>query len=143
MRERAERARGVTLRLLDLSGIEEVALERYNQHLAIDGKEPATAMRVGSDPYAVIEKDGTMYVVCNEGVGWEITDEHPLEIDLYPHRDKDGKQSFSIFPAMSASLKPEDVRDRTTETEVDLADHIRTFGARLESNFNEWYRALA
>ena len=138
MRDR-ERARGVTLRLLDLSGIQEVALERYNQHLAIDGKEPADRMSVGSEPYAVAEKDGKMYVVCEEGVGWEITDEQPLEIDLYSHRGN----SFGIFPVMSASLKPEDVRGRTTDTEVDLADHIRTFGARLESNFASWYGVLS
>ena len=138
MRDR-ERTRGVTLRLLDLSDIEESALERYNQHLAIDGKEPVDRMSVGSEPFAVAEKDGTMYVVCNEGVGWEITDEDPLEIDLYSHKGN----SFGIFPVMSASLKPEEVRNRTTATEVDLADHIRTFGARLESNFNEWYSALS
>lgn len=138
MRER-ERARGVTLHLLDLSGLEEAALERYNQHLAIDGKEPADRMSIGSAPFAVAEKDDVMYVVCEEGVGWEITDEAPLEIDLYSHRGN----SFGIFPVMSASLKPEDVRNRTTETEVDLADHIRTFGARLESNFNQWFEALS
>lgn len=138
MRDR-ERTRGVTLRLLDLSGIEEAALERYNAHLEIDGKEPVDRMSVGSEPFAVAEKDGTMYVVCNEGVGWEITDEDPLEIDLYSHKGN----SFGIFPVMSASLKPEDVRNRTTDTEVDLADHIRTFGARLESNFSQWYSVLS
>ena len=138
MRDR-ERERGVTLRLLDLSGIEEVALERYNQHLAIDGKEPADSMSIGSAPYAVAEKDGVMYVICNEGVGWEITDEDPLILDLYPHTGN----SFGIFPVMSASLKPEDVRNRTSEAEVDLADHIRTFGARLESNFHQWYGVLS
>lgn len=137
MLHRAERARGVELRLLDLSGLTEQALEKYNQHRAIDGKKPATEMRVGNEPYAVMEVGGRLYVVCNEGVGWEVTDESPLEVDLYPQY---GPGSFGIFPAMEATLKPSEVRARATGEMVDLADLIRTFGARLEDNFWTWHR---
>lgn len=69
--------------------------------------------------------DGTEYVVCSEGVGWVVDDSHPLVVDTF---------------SGGYSLPLDTVRDRAIAgTDVDLADHVRTFGSRLESNFWSWH----
>lgn len=70
-------------------------------------------------PVAVgVAPDGTVYLICTEGVGWEVKDE-----------GFEGKS-------------PEDLQDLTTGELVDLADWVRVFGARLESNFWLWFNRL-
>lgn len=128
-RGHAERARGVLLRTLDLTEVQAEA------DRAIDEGETA---RIGHAPYAAAEHDGHLYVVCEEGVGWEVTDEDPLLIDTYVSTGT----GIGIFPRFQVVLSPAEVRAAATGDEVDLADLIRTFGSRLEANFWVWHRTL-
>lgn len=130
------RQRGVTLRLLDLQALSERALATWQ---AARPDSAYTSMEPGFAPYAVAEHDGVLYVICNEGVGWTVTEDSPLEVDLYGKSE----DSFSMLPNLTATLSVDDVRTLITEEEVDLADHVRSFGSRLESNFAMWYRRLA
>ena len=123
-----QRTRGVTLRVLDLTPV--------LADIAEPG--PGETVRAGFDPYATVEHDGHLYVVCNEGVGWEVTDDDPLPVDLYVS----APTGFGIFPRWEVTLTPADVHRLATDDEVDLADLIRSFGARLESNFWAWHRTL-
>ena len=129
-----ERDRGVMLKVLDLSEVEAEATEMYRKEKG----DPDGRIEAGWTPWGVAEKDGKLYVVCNEGVGYEVTDEEPLVVDLY--RRAEG--SMTIFPTMQANLAPDDVRRFTTDEEIDLADLVRTFGQRLEDNFGLWYSVL-
>lgn len=123
-----ERQRGVILHLIDFSDL--------LAQVPTEGEETAD---VGFGSYAMTElADGRLYVVCNEGVGWEVTDDEPLEVDLYVS-DPD---HIAIMPRYRTSLTPAEVRAAATGGEVDLADHVRRFGGRLEDNFRIWHRKL-
>lgn len=122
------RATGVTLHLLDFGPL-----------LANVEKQTGASYEVAFGPYAAVERDGVLYVVCNEGVGWRVTEDQPLELDLYKRTP--GK--ISIAPTLMATLTIDKVRALMTDTEVDLADHIRRFGQRLEDNFWRLHRILA
>lgn len=123
-----ERQRGVILHVIDFSRV-----------LAEVPREDDQTVDVGFGPYAMIEKDGLLYVVCNEGVGWEVTDTEPLQVDLYVT----SPGYLAIMPSFRARLTPEEVRAAATGGPVDLADHVRRFGARLESNFSMWRDRLS
>lgn len=69
--------------------------------------------------------DGTLYVVCTEGVGWKPDDKFP------------GKDRTYTYDEIA-----ELVRDTDHHETVQLEDWVRQFGARLENNFNLWHRTL-
>lgn len=73
--------------------------------------------------------DGRTYVICSEGVGWEVTEDRPLIVDTFGGE--------YVMPLT-------EVRERAENgTDVDLADHIRTFGSRLDSNHYMWTARLS
>lgn len=134
----ADRAKGVVLSLLVLDDLGDAALVKFNESRT--DEEPATSMRVGWAPYAVLVRGDRLWVVSHEGVGGEVTDDKPLEIDLYAQW---GEHKFSMMPSAVAVLDREEVLARTSPTEtVDLSEHVRSFGRRLEENFWSWH-ALA
>jgi len=78
--------------------------------------------------------------VCGEGVGWQVDDGNPWDLDLYTK----SAESFGMFPIWSVTLTVADVirlQDPSAGS-IDLADLIRTFGGRLEANFHLWHRTL-
>lgn len=98
----ATRTRGINVQTLDLT---------------VDGMTTALAF----DP------SGKAYVICTEGVGWEVGS---------------GFKVNDYDPSAPAYTVSDLVHDHTTGETVDLADFVRTFGSRLEANFGTWYRTL-
>lgn len=125
-----ERARGVVLDLLDFTNLELSALEK-----AKEAGQDVTAMNIRHQPYAVGRTpEGELWVVCHQaGVrAWRVTDEEPFELEFYGSRGT----SFDMLPSMTATLSPENLKPFVSLDEtIDLADLVRKFGARLESNF--------
>ena len=128
----AKREKGTTLRLLDFSRVEQQALEAAKKDAeGTDGKVP-TALEAGFAPWAAGKtKDGTVVVVCVEGVGYEVTDDSPFHLELFARYDG----GFGILPTMEAVMKPADLQEYLTNETIDLADLVRQFGRRLEDNF--------
>jgi hypothetical protein len=125
----ATRPRGVTLTLLDLDSLIEQGQE------LTQGRDEIS---LGHAPYAAAEVDGRLYVVCVEGVGWQVDENTPLSVPI--HASSPGH--VSMMPRWVAELSEREVRERMTGQPVDLADLIRTFGGRLEDNFRIWHRTL-
>lgn len=72
--------------------------------------------------YAYDPKDSSsVYILCTEGVGWHVTPDKP----------------DSEFGTVQAILAND-----ANKPEIDLADFVRSFGARLESNFWLWHARL-
>jgi hypothetical protein len=94
-------------------------------------------IRPGFEPWAYTEHDGRHFVICNEGVGYEVSMDEPWEVPLYSRR----KGFVSILPSWTVPLTPGEIAPMAGE-EIDLADLIRSFGARLEQNFWIWFREL-
>lgn len=70
----------------------------------------------------------TWAVICGEGVGYVPTDYNLYEIPIFAYHG--GSSRFLIGANVLESA--------ITDIEVDLADHVRTFGDRLEGNFSLW-----
>lgn len=79
--------------------------------------------------YAAITYGGRVWVLCTEGVGWEVTAETPWA-------PGDGRE-FSITRMLELLAAP-----RTAEAAKPLETWIRSFGSRLEGNFHTWSRRL-
>ena len=83
------------------------------------------------DSYALfVRPDGRMLMVHREGVGYEVSDEKPWR--------------FNDFDPSAPTFTPEDLLEVSLHSGVvvDLADWVRTFGARLESNFAQCHAWL-
>ena len=89
-----------------------------------------------------ITPEGT-FVLNSEGVGAEdpISEENSLEIGLYKTFPKEEKK-VQIFPAVWGVLDLKDVEGLPVVEEVNLKDFIRSFGSRLECNFEAWDEKL-
>lgn len=92
------------------------------------------ALRVKDDgslpgrKYMQGESEETWAVICTEGVGWVADDFNTIEI---PVQDSWGRTSrFFVYV--------ERIQDLVESEPIDLADHVRTFGDRLEGNFDLW-----
>ena len=121
------RPRGVILHVLDLRPV-----------LATVPLGEGESADVAFGPYAICDSGDTLYVICHEGVGWEITDDCPFDLGIYVAR-----QGFmAIAPRFLATLSFDEVRVLPRGEEIDLADLVRVHNDRLENNFRTWYRTL-
>lgn len=131
MQDKQERTRGITLTTLVLDDV--VAEVQRNA-------EANETVELVHQPYAAVEVvGGLLYVVCHEGVGWQVSEQEPLELPLHVRTPT----GFGMFPRWIANLSPAEVRAHMTGEPIDLADLVRSFGARLEANFWLWHRTLA
>lgn len=95
------------------------------------GAEEVEAMQIGPGPtpqmiFTVDLK--TAAVVNGEGTGHIETETGKIAVEL--------STPFSFFPV---ELDLGDLGEAVTETEIDLADGIRTFGSRLDVNHHLWF----
>jgi hypothetical protein len=135
-----DRARGLMLTTLDFTDVMSKTSDSIRAAKAALEVEDVDQLIVsfGFGPYAMAEADGKLYVVCHEGVGWEITDEDPLHLGVYVNKPG----YLAIAPEYMVHLAPEEVRACATTEQIDLADLVRRFGARLEQNFWLWHHTL-
>lgn len=132
-----ERERGVLLRRLDIARLEAKVRAEATESGELQDVERFTVS--AGYGYAIAEHNGTLYALCSEGVGWPVSDDAPLHVDLYLHEP----DTMHLLPRWAVLLSPDEVRALATDEQVDLADFVRRFGARLESNFYLWHRELS
>lgn len=119
------RPTGASVTVLDVEQLNKALAE----HFPVEGDEqPLKAY-----PQVLALKHGTddqWAVICEEGVGWEVVDG---EVGVLVHA--------GMFIMDTIRLPIDAVLAAAEEsTEVELADSIRRFGDRLETNFNIWYQ---
>ena len=141
------RIEGVRVRVIHFD--EAVLLEKLNA--AILENNPAGyeagARYVKCVPEALAYgTDGVKhYTIGHEGVGWEF-DPGSLQVEFRSvgWDEGDGHVRASMGTGLMVEFSPEEAHAliaRCSET-VDLSDWVRSFGARLESNFWLWYGRL-
>lgn len=128
------RARDITLRLMDLEEHRAAAEETIRDERG----DETLGVKFGFTPYAAYDAGDTIYVVCHEGVGWEVTADEDLELGLYVSHPN----MLAIAPSSIMKLSIDEVREVLTDEVVNLADHVRKLGRRLEDNFWVWHRVL-
>lgn len=91
--------------------------------------------------FAAIETPEGVFALCTEGVGpsGPISKDNPLVVDIYAEQEG----YIAMVPVASANLDADDVRKMMTGPQVNLAEHVRTFGARLDANYEMWLRRLS
>lgn len=141
----------IKVTVLDLSAYEAEGLEYLRAHARTDielGKDDVRlpeGIRLG-ESYGIVDTARGLYALCTEGVGPDtpVTDEKPLKVDIYVTKyEGDGEQRFiEMFPKATLSLTPAQLREAKTEQEIPLDEFIRSFGARLEANYEQWRMLL-
>lgn len=127
------RQEGVLVYKLDIKGLNEVVRSIYE--LTYDLERPD--LTVWPDLVAGYDKAKPDYLekrnivlICSEGVGWECNSWGRINVPLY----SDKEQWNDSYIEVSTKV----VNKFVTEETVDLADHVRVFGDRLENNFDIW-----
>ena len=133
----------VEVSIIDLSQAEAEVLALAQKA----GKEhegyPVTECEAGFKPHGFVETPTGLYALSSEGVGsGPITKEKPYEIGFYPGGKTDKGKWGSSFPGYEGKLGPGDLRKLATGEKVNLAEFIRSFGARLERNYDMWRKTL-
>lgn len=130
-----DRTRGVMLQRIEFP-TEELITEG-NERLSPPA--PFTQVRIGqATEHAVVEHNGQAYLVDSEGV---IYDVNALGVKMPVYFSTE--TSLAIVPQGQLSYRWEQLLSFRTDEDVDLADFVRRFGARLEQNFILLYRELS
>jgi len=132
-----DRESNVEVTLINLSNECEQSLPKFQQQ----NPDIARIYHVGQ--FCFIDTTDGLFAFNNDGVGDTdpITDTNPLQIGICAEYNREGKQSFDAFPQWIVKLTPSDIR-RFAGEKQNLADFIRTFGSRLQANFEEWNNFL-
>jgi hypothetical protein len=128
----------ITVRKLDFSGTDEFAtLSEWYTANHPDKKCP-TEFRVAQTWGYVDLPDGSIWLICTEGVGYGCSD--GVQIDIHgrwddPAGDENAWRT-SMFPIAELTFTVEEVRALPVTEEVNLEAFVRRFGARLENNYD-------
>lgn len=95
------------------------------------GPEEVESMQLGPGPtpqMMLTVDHKTAAIVNSEGVGHIEGENGKIAVEL--------STPFSFFPV---EIDLGDLGEAATDQEIDLADGIRTFGSRLDSNHHQWF----
>lgn len=138
----SERARGVTVQVLDLEDMKDQAVQFRKE----TEPECVNASVYGGEWAVAQTKSGDLMVLCTEGVAYFVTDDDPMEFEFhgqYKDEEDSSVTRFDMFPFASTTLTAEELVLYPTKEEVDLADFVRRFGDRLENNFWTLFKELS
>lgn len=84
-----------------------------------------------------------IFVINDEGCSPDgdedpITESHSTMLPLYLQYEREGQRSSSMFPEAEQKMDLEFIEKLKTKGTENLSIFIRTFGARLETNFDNW-----
>lgn len=135
----SDRSKGLLVHRLDSEKLLAVGLAvltaQYGELDEVASVEPLVLVKTNKQSVWSVDPQPQLAVVCSEGVGWQ-------------EDDKDGLVPFFVdfghygSHALKVRVHPRVIEACVTDETVDLADFIRTFGARLDSNFYLWKSAI-
>jgi hypothetical protein len=91
--------------------------------------------------YAYIEIEERLFFIDSEGAEQtlgHVSDDLPATIQLYEAHDN----MKAIFASQTVTLTPMEIKALPVLRTLPLEEHIRTFGTRLEKNYNLWMWTL-
>jgi hypothetical protein len=127
------RPRGVMLDRIYTANLNVICKQIYKLQYGVDSTDNVEEcwddLAISRDPNAKQTwYDRDTVLICSEGVGWYCNDQGLILVPM----GNDG--GIYVSGTVLQRLK--------TGKQVDLADHVRTFGARLENNFDLWHSRL-
>ena len=81
-----------------------------------------------AEPMAIVNGENGVATLITEGVGWYADAQGKLPINYY------GKNGMSGY----LDITPEELAPLISDETTDLADFVRIFGDRLETNLSIW-----
>ena len=127
------RQEGILVYKLDIKGLSEVARNIYESMYDLERPDLTVwpDLTVGYDKaQADYNEKRNLVVICSEGVGWSCNSWGRVNVPVYI----DKEQWSDSYIEISTKV----INKFVTEETVDLADHVRVFGDRLENNFDSW-----
>jgi len=137
-RRERKKSKNVVL-VLDFSEKFKELLQHHCEKNGLDPEEHEVSFHHGGDRGIIITPNGT-YILCHEGVGKEDTIEELGTVEF--EMDACKKGSMSIFPNYILRLSADEIKALPRKESIPLHEFIRTFGRRLECNYNEWLRMV-
>jgi hypothetical protein len=146
----SERTRGVTVRTLDMTSLYEQIAEKVREKI----KPDVTAVRTNMKWALATDTYGRTYLACDEGVYWPIGnaedvrnpgDFGPADFEVWDATERRNEETGNLLMQMAPIATvplPLSAVEPLVDGEIDLADFVRTFGARLEQNFRGLYNEL-
>lgn len=153
MRTRKRTPTRVVVNVLDLTEVnDELAAQLVVQKEKDPERWEGTDTLKVTLTWGVVATPRGLYALNTEGVGpaHPVTDEEPLKLEVYTegHTDED-VETFGMFPVGTVDLGPDRLRELQGRVgrhqdveEVNLRDFVRTFGDRLDQNYEQWRRTL-
>ena len=126
----------VTVKIPDLSDILKQAYKESAKFYSTVDQGGRAELR-GTIGY--VETPVGIYVLDDDGCGQAnpaMSDDAKINFDFFVHTDK----TISIFSEGSFHLTARQLKDLPVKEEILLHDFIRSFGSRLESNYEECKR---
>ncbi len=124
----------IRVKVMDMSSVLDDALNWLRQN------KPELASKVNSlspgwEMGYVITKNNELYVIDRDGTGYSnpINNQNPVKINLYGV-----SWEFLHTTLVTAKLTYSDILALPVKGEENLANFIRTYGSRLEANYQEW-----
>ena len=131
----SDRSSRVFVKVLNFDELEAKAKESYTK---ANPDKKNVEMKV-LYKWGLVETAEGIFIICNEGIYMEeaITEDNPMYVDVMAEFDNENGtgRCFTVFPAIRGRIFVDDLKQMTTDEEVNLSEFIRTFGARLDSNF--------
>ena len=112
------RTKGTIVHLLDVEKATALIKQRFNNQDA-----DITAERM-----AIVNGKNGLATVMDEGVGWFADKDGKLPINYWGKNGNNGYLDITV----------EELYPLISDETIDLADHVRIFGDRLETNLSTW-----
>jgi hypothetical protein len=131
-----ERTKGYEGKLLDGNKLAEIAnsIYRLQYNKDIDECKVDSLLLIELEEKNVFG-DPKYAIVCSEGVGWEQDDYGCLEVPT--NVGAMGLWNGRVF------ISVDTVKSCLTDNVVDIADYVRVFGDRLDSNCSLWQSKMS
>ena len=109
---------GTIVHVLDVEKATALIKRRFNNQDA----------EITAERMAIVNGKNGVATVLDEGVGWYADKEGKLPINYW---GKNGNNGY-------LDITPEELAPLISDETIDLADHVRVFGDRLETNLYLW-----
>jgi hypothetical protein len=114
----SQRTFGTIVHILDVEKATAFIKERFE----------APDLDITADPMAIVNGKNGLATVITEGVGWYADKNGKLPINYWGKNGNNGYLDITV----------EELYPLISDETIDLADHVRIFGDRLETNLYIW-----
>lgn len=131
----------IQVKVIDVSAMEK---EAYDNMQAKEFNKDLETMTI-VNKWGYVETPRGIFLLCDEGVGDKnpVSAEHPAEFYFSRNWNRGGAKSMELVPCIGYKVSAEEVKQQPVKEVVTLDKFIRTFGSRLEVNYETWQAVLS